>query len=261
MRSLMRTHHSPKPSLWYPTFPQSYFAMELWQTEADAQRSCCSWLCSPEGASPRRPFPSCSRPGGRRDSAFCTSSLDGSPSRLDTCREGGRGKTEKALSGECLRSRVRIREPKLGLLCSDVTVIFAMFLTLLMRLSLMWRNCCCASCMCRRFWSTRPFPSMALCRASREMCPKNTSSAANKSARAGGGKWTCCAFPRVRRAVVRGGLRNGRLVWRPYFPETQTNNRSVDQRRANTHVWSTDEEMFLQEGFSLILMQEILKDI
>lgn len=26
------------------------------------------------------------------------------------------------------------------------------------------------------------------------------------------GKRTCCAFPRVRRAAVRGGLRNGRLV-------------------------------------------------
>lgn len=39
---------------------------------------------SPVGESPRRPFPSCTRPGGRRDKAFCISSLDGSPSRLET---------------------------------------------------------------------------------------------------------------------------------------------------------------------------------
>lgn len=29
---------------------------------------------------------------------------------------------------------------------------------------------------------------------------------------------TWCALPSVSRAVVRGGLRNGRLVWRPYLP-------------------------------------------
>lgn len=36
-------------------------------------------------------------------------------------------------------------------------------LTLLMRLSLMCRSCCCASCICKRFWRTRPLPSSALC--------------------------------------------------------------------------------------------------
>ena len=46
--------------------------------------------CSPVGESPRRPFPSGTRPGGRRDKAFCISSLDGSPSRLETC--GGEGR-------------------------------------------------------------------------------------------------------------------------------------------------------------------------
>lgn len=37
-------------------------------------------------------------------------------------------------------------------------------LTLLMRLSLMCRSCCCASCMCKRFWRTSPLPSIALCK-------------------------------------------------------------------------------------------------
>lgn len=52
------------------------------------------------------------------------------------------------------------------------------------------------------------------------------------------GELTCCAFPRVSSAVVRGGLRKGRPVWRPYFPEAQTGNRSVAQRvhtHAHTH--------------------------
>lgn len=51
--------------------------------------------------------------------------------------------------------------------CSPGSVYIQIFLTLLMRLSLMCRSCCCASCMCRRFWSTSPFPSMALCKANR----------------------------------------------------------------------------------------------
>lgn len=47
--------------------------------------------CIPVGESPRRPFPSGTSPGGRRDKAFCISSLDGSPSRLETWRGGGGG--------------------------------------------------------------------------------------------------------------------------------------------------------------------------
>lgn len=90
-----------------------------------------------------------------------------------------------------------------------------------MRLSLMCRSCCCASCMCRRFWRTSPLPSMALCKASTHHCktqPRKPRKTLLIKAHADAGKLTCCAFPRVRRAVVRGGLRNGRLVWRPYFP-------------------------------------------
>lgn len=93
-------------------------------------------------------------------------------------------------------------------------------LTLLMRLSLMCRSCCCASCMCRRFWRTSPFPSMALCKASTHHCKNKAEQQQEKrprksmliKAHADAGGLTCCAFPRVRRAVVRGGLRNGRLV-------------------------------------------------
>lgn len=41
---------------------------------------------------------------------------------------------------------------------------------------------------------------------------KTTQMALMKAHEHADGKPTCCAFPRVRRAVVRGGLRNGRLL-------------------------------------------------
>lgn len=85
------------------------------------------------------------------------------------------------------------------------------------------------------------------------------------------GQPTCCAFPSVRRAVARGGRRNGRPAWRPYFPETQTNDRSADQssslrvRRASQHTHTSEtqthtELRFSHDSFSAsgpILMQEI----
>lgn len=78
-----------------------------------------TWLRSPEGESPRRPFPSCSRPGGRSDNAFCTSSLDGSPSRLETCSEEEEEEEDRkkgrVVYGSCAQSWMRIRKQKLCL--------------------------------------------------------------------------------------------------------------------------------------------------
>lgn len=123
-----------------------------------------------------------------------------------------------------------------------------MYLTLLMHLSLMCNNCCWASCMCRRFWRMSPLPNMAFCKEKVKPCISKYSMTTHthKQGRTSTHTQACThtytnthtpthtnahtqvdavvtwwAFPSVRSAAVSGGLRNGKFMRRPYFPEKQ----------------------------------------
>lgn len=65
--------------------------------------------------------------------------------------------------------------------------------------------------MCKRFWRTSPFPNIAFCRVKEKDIRIHTHTH-TKQFRDLEVSVTWCAFPSVSRAVVRGGLRNGRLV-------------------------------------------------